>query len=166
MSVKKAILITVIIGILAYGSYAGIKYVKKQKDLLQDYEVALTGIRFTNIAQGLLTGQISMRIRNKSNVEATVQEVYTDVWLNDQYMGNIKSSKAFVVPAKGTNDITVDFQFAGKELLKDIIKGILTYLTTKDIPYRLEGYAKITSSFLTVSVPFKYSGQVKEDALA
>lgn len=161
----KYIIVPVLIGSAAYGGYRLYKYYGQQKELLQDYEVSLIGLRFSSLSEGLITGDLKLRIKNKSDVEATVEEVFTAVYLNGEYMGNVKSSSQFVIPAKGVNDISLNFSLAGKELLKNIVSSILAALTTKDIGYKLEGYAKMKSSFVTVSVPFNYAGNVRQDML-
>lgn len=166
MNWKKIILFVAIGGVLIYAGIEGYKYISNQKKLLEDYEVSLIGIRFSSLSQGLISGEATLRIKNKSAVEATIQEVFTEVRLNGEYLGNVKSTQPFAVPAKGSADVPLNFSFAGKELLKDLLKNVFTYITTKDIPYQLSGYVKMKSSFVSVSVPFAYNGSMKDDMLS
>jgi LEA14-like dessication related protein len=150
---------------LAGGGYALYRYFTKQSELLKDYKVDLTGIKFSNVSQELITMDISFRITNKSSIEATVEQLYADVYLNDAYVGNIVSG-AFPIPAKGTSDdIKFSFSFAGKGILKSIVGIFFSLITTHDVPYKIKGSAKLKSLFISFNLPFEYTGFLKSDML-
>lgn len=163
---KKYIILTVLTLGLGAGAWAIYKYVNKQSQLLQDYSVSLLRIQIGTLSESLVTIYFTMRITNKSAVEATIEKVYADIYLNGTYVGNVINDGSSVVPAKGSGDIKLSASIAGKELLKNIVAAVLTLAGTKDVPYRINGYVKLKSGgLLSVSVPFDYTGQLKEDML-
>jgi LEA14-like dessication related protein len=162
---QKAIGISLIVG-LAGGLYALYRYGKKESKKLQDYQVDLTGIKFTSFSEDLVTMDAMFRITNKSAIEATIEKLYADTYLNGAYVGNVVNSGAWPIPAKGTSDdIKLSFTFSSKQILKNIVGALFSLITTKDVPYRIAGSATVKSLFVSFSVPFDYSGFLKSDML-
>lgn len=167
----KPVIAVVITGGLAAAGYFIYKYVNKQKQLLSDYQISLLKINFTTISEDLLAGNFTLRVSNKSAIEATVTRGYADVYLNGVYMGNVALDKSVVVPAasngiSGVNDANFKFAFAQKQVLKNIVSDILTLLTTKDLGYRLNGSVDISSGGVSIkSLSFDYNGSIKQDVL-
>lgn len=162
----KPVIAIIITGGLTYAGYKLYKYFHKQKNLLSDYQISLLKIQLTTISESVLAGNFTLRITNKSAIEATITDAYSDVYLNGTYMGigSLKKDKVYVVPANGSNDIGFDFTFAHKEILKNIVSDILTLITTKDIGYRLNGSVALSSGGVTVPpLAFDYNGSIKQD---
>lgn len=162
----KPIIIIAATGGLAYGGYRFYQYLNEQKDLLQDYNVDLLKIKIPTLSENLVTIEFTLRITNKSVLEATIEKVYADVYLNNQYIGNISNDKKLLIPAKGSADAEeIKFTFVPKEVFKNAVSTFLTLITTKDIPYSMKGYVKLSSGGIGLSKTFDYTGSIKGDVL-
>ncbi len=161
MSAKKIIVATIAGGLL----YAAWRFYKKQAKLLEEYTIKPIGAKFLKLSLDVATIEFTVRITNKSAIEATVIQMYSDVYLNGQLVGFINNSGKALIPGNGTSDIKMILTITPKEILKNIVASIGSSVQSRDILYRMKGYAKIKSSFLTVSVPFDYNGSLKKDFL-
>lgn len=165
MNWKPIIAVGVIGGIGAAG-YFGYRYFLSQKELIKEYKVDLLRIKFSSFSEDLLSGIVTLRINNKSAIEATLVKAYADVKLNNKYVGNLETDKPYAIPAKGSNDIDINFSFAGKEVLKDIVNSMIKLILTRDASYNIKGDVKLKSGGLVgASIPFDYTGSVKSDML-
>lgn len=167
MTTKQKVILASL-GLLSAG--AGIvlyRYYNKQVKLLGDYDIRPVGVKVLRWEKdgSLATLEFTVRITNKSNIEAVITQLHSDIYLNNQYLGYVINNGSILVPAKGSADAKVQITFAPKEALKNIISTVTVLLGTKDIPYRLKGYAKVKSSFIAVSVPFDETRSLKGDLL-
>jgi LEA14-like dessication related protein len=153
------------LGLMGGLGYLAWRFYSRQKQLLEQYEVRPLGVKVIKWKPDVATVEFTVRITNKAAIEATVTSMYADVYLMDQFMGNLENSGGVVIPAHGSSDAKMQITFAPQQVLKNAVSAIGVLLQTKDIPYRLKGYAKIKSSFIAVSVPFDYKGNLKSDLL-
>lgn len=161
---KKWILITA--GILTAGlAYAGYRYFKRQAALLEDYNAEPIGVKILKWTNDTAILEFTIRITNKAAIEATITNMYMDLYLNNTFVGFINNNGTVLVPGKGTADAKVQITFAPKQVLKNIISTISILMATKDVPYQLKGSVKIKSSFIGFSVPFDYTGSLKKDMI-
>ncbi len=154
---KKAIIITLAIGLLAYGVYA---YVSVQTKLLQNFTYQIIGFQLQNISKGQLSFSVTIRFTNASNIEAQVQSLYTDVFLDDKNVGYITEAKQFVIPAKGSSDVVLYFSFQPQDVLTNAIDLILGATSSSQLNLSIKGTAKISSSFITTTIPIDYAKQI------
>jgi len=157
-----------IIGVLLAGTgYAGYRYFKKQAALLEDYDITPIGVKVLrwdkNADMAIL--EFTVRISNKAAIEATITKLYSDVYLNDQYVGYVNNNGNILIPGKGAADAKLQVTFAPKQVLKNLVSTIGILLNTKDVPYRLKGYARLKSSFIAFSIPFDQTRSLKKDLL-
>ena len=164
MKAKHIILTILGLGIAGLG-YAAFRFYKRQQALLQQYEIKPIGAKILLLTASLVKIEFTLRFTNKSKIEATISSLYADLYVNTIYAGNITNADAVVIPAEGFNDFKMAASLAPAELLKNITNTATTLFQSKDIPYRLKGYAKIKSSFVALSVPFDYNGSIKKDIL-
>ena len=74
----KAVLIFSGLGIIGYSLY---RYYKKQIKFLTDITYSVVGVKIVNVGKDNVSLDITNRIYNASNVEATVTEMYLDFYL-------------------------------------------------------------------------------------
>lgn len=162
----KTIVVMGLLGVLGASGYFAWKYFSREKKLLEEYGVDLLGVKFSNFSEDLITAVFTIRITNKSAIEATIQRLYADVYMNNAYVGYVANDGEFIIPSKGSSDVQLKITVATKELLKNIVGTLLTLAATKDVPYRLKGYVKLKSAFIGGSIPFEYNGFLKSDMLS
>lgn len=154
----KALLLASGIGIIGYALY---RYYKKQGDLLSNYTYKVIGIKISSITTESIILDITTRITNNSNVSATVTEIYLDALVNGQNVANINEVKDIFVKANGDSDFTFRLSISPKLVLGNIVNIVTLSATTKDLILDLNGYIKIKSGFLSVSLPFTYQNNLK-----
>ena len=148
-------------GVGAFGFYL-YRFYKRQVDLLMDFETAFAGIEIKKASVDLVTLEILMRFRNKANIEATVDHVYGEVFLQEASVGFFNEVAPFVIPAKGESDIPVSVTFSPRRVIKNFTDFLLGVAKTKDMPVRVKGYATVRSGFVRISVPYEYTTTIKE----
>lgn len=154
----KALLIASGIGIIGYAIY---RYYKKQADLLTNYTYKVVGVQIGSITTENIVLDVTTRITNNSNVSATVTEIYLDAYLNGQNVANINEVKDIFVKANGDSDFTFRLSISPKLVLGNLVNIVTLSSAIKDLILNLDGYIKIKSGFLSVSLPFKYQNNIK-----
>lgn len=147
------------VGIAAVG-YSLYKYFKLQADLLKNYEYKIVGVKPMKINLTELTVQLTIRFTSKSDIEATVQKIYFDIFAEGQNVGYVTEVKSFVLPAKGSSDIPIIISINPKKVLGNVVNVVLTGAKQKDLNFALDGYADIKSGFLKVTIPIKYQDKI------
>jgi LEA14-like dessication related protein len=154
----KALLVASGIGIIGYAIY---RYYKKQADLLTNYTYKVVGINIGSITTENIVLDVTTRITNNSNVSATITEIYLDAYINGQNVANINEVKDIFVKANGDSDFTFRLSISPKLVLGNLVNIVTLSSAIKDLILNLDGYIKIKSGFLSVSLPFKYQNNLK-----
>ena len=158
MNWKPVIVITVLAG-AGYGLY---RYFKKQQKLLDEYTakpIAFSIVKWTN-DEAIVN--FTIRLTNKSDLEATINKIYSDVYLNEIYVGQVNDTNSNIVPARGISDIKASFTFSPKVILANIVDLALGSLQLRNMNYRLKGYVIAKSNIIQVSVPFEDKGKLSD----
>jgi len=158
MKTLRALLVVSGIGVIGYAIY---RYYLKQVDFLKNFEYKVTGLRIASITADNISLDITTRIVNNSNVEATVKEIYLDCYLNKVKVGNVTELKDIFVTANGYSDFSFKFSFNPKIVLGNIINIVTLSVGTKDIMFDMDGYVRIESGFVKTTIPFEYSNNLK-----
>lgn len=160
MNWKPVIAITVLGGL----GYALYRYVAKQKKLLLDYDIKPIGVSIVpGSTLDVAKVNVTLRLFNKAAIEATINKLYTDVYLNDVNVGYVENNNKVVIPARGYSDIQLQATFSIKLILKNITQLGLGSMSLKDTRYRLKGWANVSSGgFIGVTIPFDSSGSLKD----
>lgn len=156
---KKTLLFGLGIGVIGFALY---KYFMKQKDLLLDYSWEIAGIKVTKVTQTEVVIVFSMKFISKADIEAKVNSVYLDVYLDGKSVGYVTEQKPFILPAKGHSFIDLNITFNPKLIFKNVIDFTLGIVQKKDIDIELKGYADIQSSFIKTTLPLQYKTTFKE----
>ncbi len=148
---KKLIIGSIIagVGLIGFGVY---KYFKKQIDLAADFDWSLLDVDFSKITTQNLSGKIKFRFFNKSDIEVIVSEFYLDLYLNGQFIGWLRDSNEFLIPAKGYNDIEFQFTLNPQYIISNIIDIIAISTNKKDALFGLVGYMKVKSGFIKSTI--------------
>jgi LEA14-like dessication related protein len=154
----KAILVFSGLGIIGYSLY---RYYNKQITFLKDITYQVVGVKIVKIATDNISLDITNRIYNASNVEATVTEMYLDFYLNNVLIGNVNEAKDLVILPLKTTDITYRFMFNPKLVVKNLVSVVTFAVSAKDMTFEAKGYAKIKSGFVQTTIPFEYKNNLK-----
>jgi LEA14-like dessication related protein len=154
----KAILVFSGLGIIGYSLY---RYYNKQITFLKDITYQVVGVKIVKIATDNISLDITNRIYNASNVEATVTEMYLDFYLNNVLIGNVNEAKDLVILPLKTTDITYRFTFNPKLVIKNLVSVVTFAVSAKDMTFEARGYAKIKSGFVQTTIPFEYKNNLK-----
>ena len=146
------------LGIIGYALY---RYYKIQAKFLEDITYKVLGVRVAKISASAITLDITARIYNASNVEAVVKEMYLDLLVNEVKVGNVNEIKDIPILPQKSSDISFSITFNPQLIKKNVVDLITFTIAAKDMKYELRGYVKVKSGFLTTSLPFSYSNNLK-----
>jgi LEA14-like dessication related protein len=104
---------------------------------------------------------ITTRIYNASNVEATVNEMYLDFLINGIKVGSVNETKDILILPSKTTDITFNFKFNPRIVGQNILDIISFSVGAKDVTFQAIGYVKVKSSFISTTIPFEYTNNLK-----
>lgn len=150
--------------ILIFGGLAAavglVLYLRRQFALLADYDYKITGLKFNKISKNNISVDVKTLIFNKSKIEATVNKIYLELLIQDTKVGFVTESGAWIIPAKGSNEIVMKITFNPQLVLKNIADIVLGGIRQKDVNFTLTGYANVRSGFLSTTIPITYSDKV------
>jgi len=154
----KALYIVGGLGLIGYALY---RYYLKQIDFLKDITYQVIGLKVLSISANQVSMDITTRIYNASNVEATVKEMYLDFLINGIKVGSVNEVKdILILPAQST-DVTFNFKFNPRILGKNILDIVSLSVGSKDVVFDAKGFVKVKSSFIATTIPFEYSNNLK-----
>jgi hypothetical protein len=136
-------------GLIGFGIY---RYFKKQIDLATNFEWKILDINFKNVSINNLTGKIKFRFENKSDIEIMINEFYLDLYLSGEYIGWLRDSGEFVIPAKGFNDLEFDFTINPTYIISNALDIISIATKNKDAMFTLKGYMKVKSGLIRTTI--------------
>jgi LEA14-like dessication related protein len=146
------------VGVIGYSLY---RYYMKQLTFLQDITYQVVGVKLKSVTMSNISMDLTTRIYNASNVEATVKEMYLDVFMNGVQVGNVNEVKDILILPSKTTDVSFNFSFNPRLIGKNIKDIIALTIELKDINFELKGYIKVKSAFLTPTIPFEYQNNLK-----
>lgn len=158
MKFIKPILIFSGIGIIGYALY---RYYLKQIDFLKDITYQVIGLKILSASVNQISMDITTRIFNASNVEATVTEMYLDFLINGVKVGSVNETKNILILPTKTTDITFNFKFNPRILGQNALNLVSLSLGAKDVLFEAKGFVKVRSSFISTTIPFEYSNNLK-----
>jgi LEA14-like dessication related protein len=135
-------------------------YMRRQFKLLAEYDYKIVGFKFRKLSGTQVTFDVTTRIFNKSNIEATVKKIYLEIFVQNAKVGFVTQEGQWNIPAKGSTDIQMKITVNPQLLLKNAAAVILSGAKQKDLNFTLEGYANLSSGFLSTTIPITYSDKV------
>ena len=135
-------------------------YMRRQFKLLAEYDYKIVGFKFRKLSGTQVTVDVTTRIFNKSNIEATVKKIYLEIFVENAKVGFVTEEGQWNIPAKGSTDIQMKITVNPQLLLKNAAAVILSGAKQKDLNFTLQGYANVSSGFLSTTIPITYSDKV------
>jgi LEA14-like dessication related protein len=135
-------------------------YMRRQFKLLAEYDYKIVGFKFRKLSGTQVTFDVTTRIFNKSNIEATVKKIYLEIFVQNTKVGFVTQEGQWNIPAKGSTDIQMKITVNPQLLLKNAAAVILSGAKQKDLNFTLQGYANVSSGFLSTTIPITYSDKV------
>lgn len=151
----------IIVGGLGIIGYALYRYYLRQIGFLKDITYQVVGVRVRSVSTSNVSLDITTRIYNASNVEATVKEMFLDFFINNVKVGNVTEIKDIVVLPTKTTDISFNFSFNPSIIGKNLLDIISLSVAAKDVLFELRGYVRVSSAFITTTIPFEYQNNFK-----
>mgnify|MGYP001173720804 CR=1 FL=1 len=155
---KKGLLILAGISLLGFAIY---RYFKYQVNLLTQFEWKISGIKVKKFSFNQIALDLSILFTSKSDLEAKVNKIYLDLFLEGKNVGFVTEEKPFIIPAKGSHTITLYISINPQLILKNITDILLDITSKKDILFKIDGYADIKSGILSTTLPIKYETSLK-----
>lgn len=153
MKVLKPILVFSGLSIIGYALY---KYYIKQVQFLRDITYQVTGVKAVSVSEDYVSLEVKATIFNASNVEATIKEMYLDVFINDIKVAQVNEVKDILIVATGSANIDFNFSFSPKKVGQNLLSLIFSTASSKGLKINIDGYVKVKSSFIQTTVPFTY----------
>lgn len=156
---KKIILYGLGIGLLGSSIYW---YISKQKKLLSNFSYNITGVKFTTVTMAQIDVTLTIKFTSSSDIEATINNVYLDVYIDKDKVGYITNPQAFIIPSHASSLITLTLSFNPKTAFGNIIDAVFGNSINASTNLIIDGYANIKSGFINTTLPVKYSLSLKD----
>lgn len=156
---KKALLLIGGLGILGFGLY---KYFKTQADLLSKYEWKIAGIKILKFSLTSLVLNLKIRFTSKADLEAKIEKIYLDLFLEGKNVGFLTENRSFIIPAKGSSDVDLSVSINPQAVFKNITDIVLGVSKNKDVKLGINGFAKIKSGLFSATLPIVVETSLKE----
>jgi len=156
---KKALLILGSLGLLGYGIY---RYFSTQADILKNFTWKISGFKIIRFNLKELAIDVTFLFSSSADIEATINKLYLDLYLDGKNVGFITESKKFIIPAKGSTNIPLHISVNPQVIFKNIIDVTLGAFKNKDLRFRLNGYVNVKSGILSTTIPVDYETSIKE----
>lgn len=153
--------IVVVLGVLALVGVGVYAYYKKQIGVLYNYTYKIIFVKIKKITKQELSFDIKTRFSNASKIEATVNKIWVEIFVEGVKSGQIVENKAFVLPAKGSSDIDLFVSVNPQAIFKNIVQIFLTGAKQRDIKFQMKGYANVSSGIISTTIPIDFSDTLK-----
>ena len=133
-----------------------IGHITRQIYLVKQIAYSLQGFVINDLKNNNLTASVVLRVHNKSDVTATIENYDIDAYINGINVGKIDYSKKQTIKANGDTDIIIRFNVPLKQYfnITDVLNLVKYYLTDKSkINFALKGALKIKHSVFTINLP-------------
>lgn len=158
MKSLKTISILAGLGLIGYAIY---RYYLKQIDFIKDITYQVKGLKIREFKKQKVSLDITALVFNASNVEATVTQMYLDVFVNKIKVGNVNEIKDIVIKPKQSTLIDFNFAFDPSLVLKNVVDLVTLSIAAKDMVIDIKGYIRVKSGFLSTPLPFEYQTNLK-----
>jgi hypothetical protein len=156
---KKVLLAVGGLSLLGFGLY---RYFKTQADLLTKYTWKIQGFKIRKFSFEELSIDLTFLFTSVADLEAKVEKIYLDLYLEGKNVGYINEVKEFIIPAKGSSSIPIFVSINPQAIFKNIIEFTLNVAKNKDVRFKIDGFASVKSGFVKTTLPIKYETSLKE----
>jgi len=137
-------------------------YFKTQTKKLLEFDWKVSGIRVTNFSLNELAIDITFLFTSKADIEAKINRIYLDLYLQGKNVGYVSEVKPFILPARGSANIPVHVSVSPQDILRNIIDLTLGVGKQKDVMFKLKGFANVSSGFISTTLPIEYETSLKQ----
>lgn len=141
---------------------AGYLYYKNQINLLSDMKYTPIGYRFESIGLDKTVLNVDVKIESKSRIEALVEKLDLMVYIDNVNVGRVQDEKPLLIPAKGYSIAHLKVEFSPKQIGQNIISLASDFYKSRDLSIRIDGKAKVKTSFIRTTMPISYATTLKE----
>ena len=159
---KKYLLGTAIIGGVGLIAYSIYRYFTIQAELLKNFEYKILGIKLTKFSFSAINGTLKLLFTSTADLEIEVKEFILDFYLDGERIGYLQESSQFIIPARGTTPIDLDFTINPQLIIGNALDLITFTAQKKDATFKVSGFAKVKSGFINVTLPIEYETSVRE----
>jgi hypothetical protein len=156
---KKALLFIAGLGVLSTGVYL---YFKKQMDLISKFTWKISSFKVNKISLTNLDINLNIRFTSVADLEAKVNRVYLDLFLEGKNVGYVTQTESFIIPAHGSSDVPINISINPQSILKNITDIVLGVTKDKDVKFKVKGFADVKSGFFSTTLPIEYETSIKE----
>lgn len=156
---KKLTPIFVFSGLAVIG-YALYRYYLKQIDFIKDITYQVSGLNILSADANRVSLEILTRIYNASNVDATLEQMFLEVYFNGVKVGEVNEIKDIPIEPLKSSNISFVFNFNPTLLGRNILNLITLTVAAKDIILDIRGYVKVRSGFVKSTIPFEYKNNL------
>jgi hypothetical protein len=158
---KRGILSVAILSGVGLFGYSIYRFYKKQIDLLKQFKWKILTFKVNKITPQFINGSITFKFDSISDLEILVQKFSLDVFVNGKEAGYINETKEFIIPARGFNNIEINFNILPQPIFTNAIDIIFSSSKLNDATIDIVGYVKVKSGFISTTVPINCSCSVK-----
>ena len=156
---KKLLFIVGGLSVLGYGLY---RYFKTQGDLLNKFTWKVSGFKIINLSLTELSANVDFLFTSVSDIEAKVEKLYLDLYINNVNVGFVSEDKSFIIPARGSSTIPIHVSINPKVVLSNLIDLTFGSAKNKDVMFKLNGFANVKSGFISTTLPITYETSIKQ----
>jgi hypothetical protein len=156
---KKAILVFSGLGLLGFGLY---RYFKTQADLLSKFTWKVSGFKIKKFSSKEISIDVIFLFTSIADLEVKVNKLYLDLYLQDKNVGFISQDTPIIVPSRGSANIPLSISINPQYIFKNLIDVTLGIAKSKDIMFKMDGYANVKSGIISTTLPIKYQTSLKE----
>lgn len=156
---RKILLIAGGLGLLGYGVY---RYFKRQAEILSQFSWKIVSFKIKKFSLTEMSLDVVFMFTSQADIEATINKMYFDLFLEDVNVGFVKEEKSFIIPAKGSTTIPLIVSINPQYVLKNLINVSLGVAKKKDVKFKMSGYVNIKSGFISTTIPVEYETTIKE----
>lgn len=156
---KKALLFISGFALLGVGLY---KYYKKQIDILKKYTWQITGVRILKVSLNELTLDLNILFRSQSALEAKINKIYLEIYLENKIVGYLTELNPFIIPSMGSSNVPLRISINPQSVFTNIVDLVFNVTKQRDVMFKIKGYANLTSASISTTVPIEYENTVKK----
>jgi LEA14-like dessication related protein len=146
-------------GMIGYALYS---FYKNQIKFVKNIDYKINKIKILKLDRQLLSIELTFRLFNYSNIDAEVNEIFLDFFINDNKVGNIQESKNIIIKASGQTDVSFVFNIQPTLVFMNLASILNTTAAIKDAKIKAQGYVRVKSGFLSTTVPYEYNVTMRE----
>jgi len=147
------------IGLLGIALY---RYLKKQSEILKEFTWKISAIKILKVSKNEVAMDVTFLFTSSADIEAKIERIYLDLYLQGKNVGYISEDKSFIIPAKGTSAIPLHISINPQAIFQDLVNMTLGIAKKRDIDFQLKGFANIKSGFISTTLPIDYKTTLNE----